>query len=188
MKSTILESMIIAVAGIALGTVSNTLRTSGSLDLFKAYFGAVATKQPLVADSRGSENVDEHDDAAADSPYQVITVDEVADIVGDPELMASGLYVLVDARNENVYEEGHIAGALRCYHYELEACIDRVIEAATGVEKVIVYCNGGECEDSKYMCHELIDNFGLPYESVYLFAGGWAAWMEHELPFVEGPE
>jgi len=188
MKSTILELLIIATAGVALGATSNAIRTTGSLDPFKEYFGTAGSNNAAISDSRAPEEANASGDVPAESPYQIITVDEVADIAGDPDLMESGLYVFVDARNENVFEEGHIAGALRCYHYELEQCIDRVLEAATGVEKVIVYCNGGECEDSKYMCHELIDNFSIPYESVYLFAGGWAAWMENDLPYVEGPE
>ncbi len=188
MKSTILELLIIAAAGLALGATSNAVRHSGSLDPFKAYLGTIESPNAPGGGTKAADGGSDDGSEQGGRLYQLITVDEVADIVGDPDLMDSGLFVVVDARKESEYEEGHIAGAIRCYHYELEGCIDRVVEAAAGVEKVIVYCNGGECSDSKYMCHELIDNFGVPYDSVYLFASGWEAWIDNEMPYDQGLE
>jgi len=118
--------------------------------------------------------------------YQRISTDEVADIVSDPNYDRYR-FVLVDARSRAAYEAGHIEGAIRCYHYELDLCLDNLLAYALGAEKVIVYCNGGDCEDSKFMCQELVDQ-GVPWSSIYLYADGWQDWVAQDMPYVEGAE
>jgi len=118
--------------------------------------------------------------------YQRISTDEVADIVSDPNYDRYR-FVIVDARSRAAYEAGHIEGAIRCYHYELDLCLDNLLAYALGAEKVIVYCNGGDCEDSKFMCQELVDQ-GVPWSTIYLYADGWQDWVAQDMPYVEGAE
>ena len=195
-RKTFLEMVVLGVAGLSLGAAANAVRGSGSLQWNKAYFAEAqsqadrdqATKSGSASEKDKSQRVGQNDSATqpAKHPYTAITVDEIVDIVGDPDY-DRGRYVFVDARNQKSFAEGHIDGAIRCYHYELDSCIDQLLEVALGAEKVIVYCNGGQCDDSKYMCRELIDR-GVPEQAIYLFDGGWEKWLEEEMPYVEGDE
>ncbi|GAG48591.1 unnamed protein product, partial [marine sediment metagenome] len=83
-----------------------------------------------------------------------------------------------------LYAEGHIPGAVRCDPYEVEAYIDDVIGVTVAADKVIVYCEGGECEDSIFMCRELLEA-GLGFESIYVYTGGWDEWVKQGQPVQE---
>lgn len=109
-----------------------------------------------------------------DHKYQTISVDEAHEVLDDPKT-AQGLNVFVDARDDEHFAEGHIPGAIHCSPYESQRCLDRVKNAAAGAEKVIVYCGGGDCEDSIFMSGQL-EEVGVPEEAIYLFEGGWKEW------------
>lgn len=117
-------------------------------------------------------------------PYQEIDFEGVLAVVKDPNT-ATGLNVIVDARKDEVFEEGHIPGAIVCYPHEIDLYIDLLRPAVSGAEKVIVYCGGGDCEDSIAMCRELID-MNVPYEAVQLYAGGWKDWTARNGPAETG--
>lgn len=117
--------------------------------------------------------------------YQEIDFDDVLALVNDP-MTAAGLNVLVDARDDDHYSEGRIAGALQCFPHEVDRYVDRIRDAVLNAEKVIVYCSGGDCEDSIFMCRELL-NMSVPYENVFLYPGGWKEWVARGGP-TEGVE
>jgi rhodanese-related sulfurtransferase len=117
-------------------------------------------------------------------PFQEISFEEVVKAFKDPDT-ASGLNVFVDARNPESFESGHVPGAIHCDPYNVEPYLDDVVAAAIGASKVIVYCNGGDCEDSIFMCRELVEA-DVPYEAVYLYAGGWKEWSAKGMPIEEG--
>ena len=121
-----------------------------------------------------------------DHPYKEISLDEVLAVMKDPQT-ARGLNVSVDGRSEDDFAEGHIPGAIRCFPYEIEKCIDKVLARANGADKVIVYCGGGDCEDSIFMCRELVDA-GVPSEAIHLYAGGWKEWSARNEPMKSGAE
>lgn len=139
-----------------------------------------------VNDGSGSEGDVDSAEPELAFGYQLISTDEVADIVSDPNYDRYR-FVIVDARSRSAYEAGHIGGAIRCYHYELDACLDNLLAFALGAEKVIVYCNGGDCEDSKFMCQELVDQ-GVPWSVIYLYADGWKDWVAQDMSYEEGAE
>lgn len=119
-------------------------------------------------------------------PYNDITMQEIADLLDDPAA-TSGAVVIVDARDDEHYEAGHIPGALQCDHYRIKLYLDPVLERAMGAEKVIVYCNGGDCEDSLFVCNDLVEA-GVPMRAIYLYAGGWKEWSKGEAPIATGRE
>ncbi|MFQ5494578.1 MAG: rhodanese-like domain-containing protein [Phycisphaerae bacterium] len=123
-------------------------------------------------------------DGHLEHPYQSISLAEVVEVFNDPNT-ATGANVFVDARNDDTYAEGHIPGALQANHYEIERYIDDVMQIAVGAEKVIVYCNGGDCEDSIFVCGDLLEA-GLSWDSIYLFEGGWTAWTARNMPVATG--
>jgi len=137
-----------------------------------------------AAPTTGSEPPSDTDRPAAKAhpkhDYQAIEFDEVAAIFNDPATR-QGLNLFVDARDDDPFAEGRIPGAVQCYPYEMQRFLDTVLQRAGGVEKVIVYCNGGECEDSIFTCRELIEA-GVAYDAVYLFEGGWEEWTVNNMP------
>jgi len=137
-----------------------------------------APMQPKTAPLEYTKNL-QHD-------YQEIDFEELVKVFQDPAT-ARGLNLFVDARKPDLYEEGHIPGALQCDPYELDEALDVVVVRASGVERVIVYCGGGDCEDSIFLCRELVDA-GLPYDSIYLYPGGWKEWSANRMPAQAGRE
>ena len=134
-----------------------------------------APKQPGAAQAENTKHL-QHD-------YQEIDFSELVKVFHDPAT-AQGLNLFVDARKPDLYEEGHIPGAVQC---ELGDTIDDVIARANGVERVIVYCGGGDCEDSIFMCRELLDA-AVPYDSIFLYPGGWKEWSANQMPAQTGRE
>ena len=118
--------------------------------------------------------------------YQEIDFGELLKVFQNPAT-AQGLNLFVDARKPELYEEGHIPGALQCDPYEPTDALDGIVARANGVERVIVYCGGGDCEDSIFMCRELVEA-GLPYDSIFLYPGGWTEWSAKQMPAKAGRE
>ncbi len=166
-KRTVFEVLILCVAGLVIGFGYNAVRAHGAISPWKNYF----------------ELMPDEDGVLTKHPYQEIKFADVVDILNDPDT-DMGLNVFVDARNPGDYAEGHIPCAIRCDPYEVAACIDDVLEVALAADKVIVYCGGGECEDSIFMCRELVAA-GVEFEALYLYAEGWTEWTANEQP-VEG--
>lgn len=112
--------------------------------------------------------------------FVAINATEAYELYNDPK-RESGLYVFVDARSDERFAEGHIPGAVQCDHYFLTKYLDRTLEQVKGAAKVIVYCNGGDCEDSGLVCKDLFES-DIPYESLLLFDEGWAEWSKRGYP------
>ncbi len=162
----ILEAAILGLVGIAVATGANTLRGSGSLEWNRNYF------------DKGM--------VASEHAYQTMLFEEVVEIFNDPATQM-GANVFIDARNDELYEEGHIPGALQADHYRLEDYIENVLAYAESADRIIVYCNGGDCEDSIYMCTDLVE-LDVPYDRIYLYVGGWKEWESNGQPVATGRE
>ncbi len=211
-KKTLGELLLLGALSVGLAFTVNAVRTSRSIKVNKPYFtpkaevgngdpsrpktspapkatvtvtppegepvkaaSAAVSPQPSVAESKKLE----HD-------YQEISFEEVVEVFNDPATK-QGLNVFVDARKHEVYDEGHIPGALHCDPYEAEKHIDQVLAQANGVERVIVYCGGGDCEDSIFMCRELVEA-GVSQDSIYLYPGGFTEWLARNMPTEVGHE
>ncbi|MHC4695749.1 MAG: rhodanese-like domain-containing protein [Planctomycetota bacterium] len=157
-RRTAFEACVLVLAGVVIGFGYNSVRAKGSIDLHKDYFA----KGP------------------GDQPYEEVSFAEVVDLLNDPDTDL-GLNVFVDARSSELYVEGHMPGAVWCDPYETEAHIDDVLGVAAAADKVIVYCSGGECEDSFFMCRELLEA-GIARKAIYVYPGGWNEWIERGQP------
>lgn len=115
-----------------------------------------------------------------DHPYKEVDADQVLAILKDPNT-AKGLNVIIDARNDDHYGEGHLPGAIQSFPFEFDRFRADVMNRVNGAEKIIVYCGGGDCEDSIFMCRELVAA-GVPEESLYLFPGGYTEWTARKFP------
>ena len=127
----------------------------------------------------GSENASSESTPPVDPPpppadgLQRMALIDAQDMVGQ-----EGIAVFVDARKRADYDAGHIPGAVYLSHYESSNLIDDLRPTLEQAFFIIVYCNGGQCEDSKSLAFDLISVYGFAHENVYVFEGGMEEWTQ----------
>ena len=92
----------------------------------------------------------------------------------------------LDARRTSVYEQGHIAGARPFSVWEAD--IDDKVKAffQEGLNQsapVVVYCSGGECEDSHMLAERL---YKVGFDTVLVYKDGFPDWQKRSLPISTG--
>ena len=206
-RNAFLQTIAILAIGATVGFTANALRADGSIKPFFNYFdksrgklapavpsgGEISTQLPDSASdsidapgSRAAPPTETKSTGAAiptkklDHDFKVATFEDMVDAFNDPAY-EHGLFVFVDARNDEAFGQGHIPGAIQADHYQLEKYIDAVRERAVAADKVFVYCNGGECEDSIFMCGDLLE-YGIAKDVLYLYEGGWKEWVARGMP------
>jgi rhodanese-related sulfurtransferase len=115
---------------------------------------------------------------------QVVEGDEAARLFRDPRHELDQI-VFIDARDDQHYEAGHIPGAYEFDHYHAEKYFASVFPVCLQAQQVVVYCHGGDCEDSKFAAIILRDA-GIPKEKVYVYVGGITEWQANGLPVETG--
>ena len=89
--------------------------------------------------------------------------------------------MFIDARDDVNYSVGHIPGAYQFDPYHLEKYRATVIPICQAAEQVVVYCTGGDCEDSEFAAIALRDS-GIANQKLFVFAGGITEWTDNQLP------
>ena len=89
--------------------------------------------------------------------------------------------LIFDARPEVFHRLGHVPKALSlpCEEFESAYVKLRPQLERDKAQTILVYCNGGSCEDGEMVANALVK---LGYTQVYLFRGGWNEWEEAKLP------
>ena len=195
-KRTLLEFVLVGAAGLVLGLSVNAVNPEGlilSKDYFEKPDNAVANgggDGGVENDHRGGSSTNEipTDDSVFDYlrelGLQPITHEETVALFQDP-FYDDGVSIIIDARNDALYTEGHIPGAYQLDHYRMDRYIDAVLQACAGAEKIVVYCNGGKCEDSEFVAFDLFDH-GVDPSCVYVYAGGFEEWAAGNMPIERG--
>jgi len=187
-KRVFLEALAVVAMGAAFGVAANALSPRG-LALGRNYFpqvhgGSAAKEAPRTlpggAESAGAAI---HARLLA-SGFQPIDTPEVLRLHRDPDY-GQELTVFVDARNDRSYAEGHIPGAWQFDRYYPEEHLPDLLPACLVAARVVVYCTGGECEDSEFAVLTLRDA-GVPAEAMAIYVGGFNEWKEHQLPVETG--
>jgi len=100
----------------------------------------------------------------------------------DVKLLHDRGVMFFDARRTSVYEQGHIAGARAMPVWESDID-DRVAkffnersDAAQQALPIVVYCSGGDCEDSHMLAQKLFQAY---YTNVYVYKDGFPDWQKH---------
>jgi len=83
--------------------------------------------------------------------------------------------VIIDAREDYEYAEGHIPGAISMPYDEVSAEPERLADLDAGGRPIIVYCGGGACELSLTLAWDLIS---AGQSKVVVFMGGYPEWQE----------
>lgn len=116
------------------------------------------------------------------------TIDSADILAFLPELLESDFAVLIDARDADHYSAGHIPGAYLLDNYNLEDTLDTALPAMQAAGFVIVYCKGGDCEDSIFLATDLVYRHGIEKEVIYIYEGGTEQWEAEGHPLKEGME
>ncbi len=208
----VVETVVVLATGTAVALAVNAGRGGNGLKLDRNYFPAAIaptadTSQaaPAATQAEPAKSPDTTTPAvpvepAAEQPaavkqakpahppheFQEINLDALAAIVqGTSEfgLDYAGRVIFVDARNDQAFGEGHLPGAIQLDNYKIEQYIEPVLAAAELAEMIVVYCNGGECEDSILACRYLVRDYGVRMDKIRLYAGGWKEWFTNEMPY-----
>lgn len=186
------EAMAILLFGAIFSLIANACYPKG-LSLAQNYFPSLEIKQSIVAVDQEKEEraiaqkIEKDDEVIQELAHlglQTIDFTKTKQMFEDP-FYQEGLYVLVDARDEKNYQEGHIPGAHQLDHYRLEQNIEHVLSICQMAIKIVVYCNGGECEDSQYVAMDLLD-YGVDPNNLFVFIGGIERWKLENMPIAIG--
>jgi len=90
--------------------------------------------------------------------------------------------VFLDSRPDESYAERHIRGARSVPEKQLAARMEEVLTMIEGDKKVVVYCQGMECDEAHLLASALREA-GL--NKIFVFAGGMKEWEAAGYP-VEG--
>ena len=136
---------------------------------------AVAAVTPSAGDEAGR--------AFAPHPSRAWVEISGADVAA---LHARGNVLFLDARRTSVYRAGHIAGARSIAIWEADA--DDKVKAlfAEGRDQsapIVVYCAGGECEDSHTLGEKL---YFVGFDNVLVYKDGFPDWEKRGLAVKKG--
>jgi len=183
-KTVLVEAALVAAVGLVFALAANALSPHG-LRLSRDYFpggGKLATPAPAGTNAETtSASPGSTDPLAAtlrrlvEHGLQPVSSNAVVELFQDPRY-EQGVLVIVDARDDTHYQKGHIPGAWQFDHYHPDQYLPTVLPVCMGAQKVVVYCNGGACEDSEFATIMLRDA-GVPRENLFVYAAGITEWM-----------
>jgi rhodanese-related sulfurtransferase len=162
------------------------VRDALGLIAFGILFGLVANAVsprgiPWTGDfSRGAALANRSEEELKELPPVVELADVKAAIAAGDSLLA-----VLDARAPDAYAEGHLPGALNLSVENLDEAYKPLKDTLAKMNRIIVYCDGGDCE----LSHDLAEALkSLGHKRVQLFAGGVAAWTGAGEKLKEGSE
>lgn len=188
-RSVVQEGLLVFVAGIAFALIANFISPSG-LTLRRDYF-LTRTRSPesglalrparSTGGTLGPHCPPEQIAARLKSRgLQLVESNQVAALFRDPRYEQE-LVVFVDARNDRDYARGHVPGAYQLDHYHPEKYLASVLPVCQTADQIVVYCNGGGCEDSELAALTL-SQAGIPKTNLFIYAGGLREWATNGLP------
>lgn len=90
----------------------------------------------------------------------------------------------IDARAKDDYEKGHVRDAFRVLQSAFAAGDPPALAMIMRSEVVVVYCNGGHCDESEGVAR-MLDQSG--YKKVYVMHDGFPGWKTAGHPSDTGP-
>jgi rhodanese-related sulfurtransferase len=184
------DVVVVVLGGVVFGLVANALSPRG-LSLTRDYFNGGVAVAPRTASvpARATAVAEAKTDAAGAVAHTkhglpVASHDEVVAWFHDPRTSEQRI-LFVDARDDDRYAAGHIPGAYPFDHYHPERTLANILGLSQLAEKIVVYCTGGECEDSELAVQDLIA-LGIPAEKLVIYGGGITEWTKRELPVRKG--
>ena len=151
-------ALFLAVAGV-LGLMGNALHPRG-LELGRDHFPRPEHGYPVY----GVEQVE-----------ALVSVAQTG-----PEIL------ILDARKRAEFLAGHVPGARHCDSHRQEDALPALRPLLEEAFEVVVYCAGGDCEDSIFLATDLIYREGVDPAAIRIFDGGMEAWRDAGKPVEKG--
>ncbi len=185
------EGLIVALVGALFAFVANEVSPRG-LVLAQNYFpGAARSPLPPATATQQISGIGDTN-VTLSSPakllaarlqakgLQLVESHQVAQLFRDPRYEQE-LIVFIDARDDQHYQEGHIPGAYQFNHYRAVNYLATVMPVCQSAEQIVVYCTGGDCEDSEFAAIFLRDA-GIPKDKLFVYGAGMTGWTTNEQP------
>jgi len=183
----LLEALLAGAVGACLAFAANALSPRG-LKLGRNYLPGEALAAARSINNGTGTNAPTAAQAVETQlraeGLQLADSNRVAKLFGDPKRDLD-LVVFVDARDDEHYRAGHIPGAYQLDHYHPENYLATVLPVCQVAEKIVVYCEGGNCEDSEQTAIFLRDA-GMPGNKLFVYAGGFDEWTANRMPIEMG--
>jgi len=186
-KRVLLETALVMIIGAIFALAANQASPRG-LALMRNYFPEGTGLIPLATPSHNAASTN----FPAPDPAQLLAAElkekglQLADaslalrLFHDPRFKQN-IVVFIDARDEQHYREGHIPGAYEFDPYHPEKYFDAVLPACKAAEQIVVYCNGGDCDDSETAAI-LLRDVGIASQKLLVYGGGITEWTASGLP------
>ena len=187
-RTVVLECFAVFVAGILFALLANTLSPRG-LTISTNYFPDQGSNRGNSASFRIQPSQLVTNQAKALEllsqrmlKHGILLVDsnQISRMYQDAKYEQE-LYVFIDARREKDYEKGHIPGAYQFDRYYPEKYIGTILPVCQTAERIVVYCNGGDCDDSEFAAVSL-KNAGISETNITVYGGGMKEWLHNRMP------
>ncbi len=185
------EAVLVAVTGAVFAFAANQVSPRG-LSLARNYF-PMGIPDAMRASASGNplETPIGTNSTALSSPpslagrmkqkeLQLIDGHRAVQLFHDSHLK-SGTIVFLDARDEEHYQAGHIPGAYEFDPYHPEKYFSDVWPVCQAADQIVVYCNGGDCDDSQTAAL-LLRDVGEASRKLFIFGGGITEWTNNHQP------
>jgi len=194
-KWVLLEAALVVVIGALFAFVANRVSPRGlalTRDYFPAGTGRLMSATPLANPPRNATGTN----FVALTPAQLLAAElkekglqlidgsQAARLYHDPRFRQD-VVAFVDARDEQRYREGHIPGAYEFDPYRPEKYFAAVLPVCQAAEQIVVYCNGGDCDDSETAAI-LLRDVGIANQKLMVYVGGITEWATNGLPVEMG--
>lgn len=93
------------------------------------------------------------------------------------DILDNDMTVLIDARDEKLYQEGHIPGALSLPVYDFENIFLKIKSKIPFDKTIITYCIDKDCPDSKLLANKL---FNAGYQDIFIFKAGLKGYIKFQ--------
>ena len=182
-KNVFVEVLLVAIAGAVFAFAANQISPRG-LVLTRNYFPA---QKPVSATNATPAALSPAELLAAQirgNGLQLVDGDQAVKLFHDPRFKQNSI-VFIDARDESHYREGHIPGACEFDPYRPDKYFAAILPICRAAEQIVVYCNGGDCDDSETAAI-LLRNVGIANQKLFIYGGGITEWTNTHQPVETG--
>ena len=159
-KIIIKESFIILFIAVITAFSVNALSSNGI-----ALFGSWNIDKGLIsANQKGME---------VDPAMELDSIEQVQLLFNNPEVL------FVDVRVKELYDEGHVKGAISMPLYNFDHLMGNFMEKYLPSQLIVTYCTGRECSDS-HEAAQYLKNAG--FSNVAIYIDGFPNWKEKGMP------
>ena len=192
----LLEAAVVVVTGMALAFAANQISPRG-LTLARNYFPTGTNNSVRATANVGASAVSAGTNASSFSLSQQLAAQmKQAGLQLIDSQQATQLFhdsrsnrgiVFIDARDQSYYRKSHIPGAYEFDPYHPEKYFPVVLPVCRAAKQIVVYCNGGDCDDSETAAL-LLRDVGIPNHNLFVYGGGITEWTNNRLPIETGAQ